>query len=139
MPQENLLEISNNGEKPFSVKGYESIFYPGLSSKVSSGFIGNKGLGFRSIINWADEISIISNDFKLVFTEDLKNNFFGDLRYIRQSITHNNYNAISDLKKIKKLTFVYENNFLKLTSIEVEKIYNELKLETESLQNLYCR
>lgn len=63
----SLLEISNDGDKSFSIKGYESIFYPGLSSKVSSGYIGNKGLGFRSIINWADEITIISNNFKVVF------------------------------------------------------------------------
>lgn len=68
----SLLEISNDGIKPFSIKGYDSIFYPGLSSKVSSGFIGNKGLGFRSIINWADEISIISNNFKVVFNPEFK-------------------------------------------------------------------
>ncbi|TXD83115.1 DUF3883 domain-containing protein [Subsaximicrobium wynnwilliamsii] len=70
--EKRLLEISNDGDKPFSIKGYDSIFYPGLSSKVSSGYIGNKGLGFRSIINWADKISIISNDFKVVFDETLK-------------------------------------------------------------------
>lgn len=67
-----LLEVSNDGNKPFSKKGYESIFYPGLSSKVSSGYIGNKGLGFRSIINWADEISIISNDFEILFNSAFK-------------------------------------------------------------------
>ncbi|WBX68205.1 hypothetical protein PG910_08800 [Tenacibaculum dicentrarchi] len=70
--EKQLLEISNDGNKPFSVKGYDSIFYPGLSSKVSSGYIGNKGLGFRSIINWADRISIISNSFKLIFDASLK-------------------------------------------------------------------
>jgi hypothetical protein len=67
-----LLEISNDGNKPFSIKGYDSIFYPGLSSKVSSGYIGNKGLGFRSIINWADEIGIISNNFKVLFNTKFK-------------------------------------------------------------------
>lgn len=67
-----ILEISNDGIKPFSVKGYDSIFYPGLSSKVSSDFIGNKGLGFRSIINWANKISIISNGFALIFDSALK-------------------------------------------------------------------
>lgn len=70
--ENNLLEISNDGNKPFSIKGYDSILYPGLSAKVSSGYIGNKGLGFRSIINWADKISIISNDFKVVFDASLK-------------------------------------------------------------------
>lgn len=72
--KKQLLKISNDGDKPFSVKGYDSIFYPGLSSKVSSDYIGNKGLGFRSIINWADKISILSNDFKVIFDDSLKKN-----------------------------------------------------------------
>lgn len=67
-----LLEISNDGNKPFTINGYDSIFYPGLSAKVSSGYIGNRGLGFRSIINWATEIGIISNNFKVVFNSEFK-------------------------------------------------------------------
>ncbi|MEI7676233.1 MAG: hypothetical protein WCJ03_05585 [Bacteroidales bacterium] len=81
--QNCLLEISNDGDKPFSIKGYDSIFYPGLSSKVSSDYIGNKGLGFRSIINWADEISIISNDFKVIFNSIYKKEIL--LNYIGYS------------------------------------------------------
>lgn len=69
---DNILEISNDGQRPFSVNGYKSLFYPGLSSKVSSNFIGNKGLGFRSIINWSQSVSIISNDFKLIFDKSLQ-------------------------------------------------------------------
>ncbi|WP_312992887.1 sacsin N-terminal ATP-binding-like domain-containing protein [Chryseobacterium flavum] len=68
----NTLQISNDGQRTFSIEGYESLLYPGLSSKVSSGYIGNKGLGFRSIINWADEIKIISNDFIVSFKEENK-------------------------------------------------------------------
>lgn len=66
------LEISNIGGRPFSLEGYDSLLYPGLSSKVSSGYIGNKGLGFRSIVNWAKEINIISNGFVVVFKESNK-------------------------------------------------------------------
>lgn len=81
-----LLEISNDGSKPFSIKGYDSIFYPGLSSKVSSGFIGNKGLGFRSIINWADEISIISNNFKVVFNPEFKKDILLKIGYTEDDL-----------------------------------------------------
>ncbi|PKD17611.1 hypothetical protein APR41_05215 [Salegentibacter salinarum] len=82
-----VLKISNNGNRPFSIKGYNSIFYPGLSAKVSSGYIGNKGLGFRSIINWADEISIISNDFKVVFSEAFKKDILiNELEYTDESL-----------------------------------------------------
>lgn len=88
----HVLEISNDGKRPFSIKGYKSILYPGLSAKVSSGYIGNKGLGFRSIINWAKEISIISNDFKVVFNEDFKRNILiNELGYTE-----------ADLKEIRK-------------------------------------
>ncbi|QXP71271.1 hypothetical protein H0I29_04065 [Polaribacter sp. R2A056_3_33] len=84
----NLLEISNDGSKPFSVNGYASIFYPGLSAKVSSGYIGNKGLGFRSIVNWADKISIISNDFKLVFDTSLKKDvLLNEIGYCEEELT----------------------------------------------------
>lgn len=67
-----ILRVSNNGPRAFSLAGYDSLLYPGLSSKVSSEYIGNKGLGFRSIINWAEEIRIISNDFILEFKESNK-------------------------------------------------------------------
>jgi hypothetical protein len=86
--QNCLLEISNDGSKPFSVKGYDSIFYPGLSAKVSSGYIGNKGLGFRSIINWASKISILSNGFALVFDSDLKRDILlNKIGYTEQELT----------------------------------------------------
>jgi hypothetical protein len=91
-----LLEISNDGNKPFSIKGYDSILYPGLSSKVSSGYIGNKGLGFRSIINWADEISIISNNFKVVFNTEFKKEILLD----KIGYTENDLIAIRKERKL---------------------------------------
>src|SRR5690606_35727353 len=38
--------------------------------------IGNKGLGFRSIINWSDQIEIRSNNLSLIYNENGKRNFF---------------------------------------------------------------
>lgn len=64
--ERNIFSISNIGT-PFSEKGYNSLFYASLSSKVSGKFIGNKGLGFRSIINWANEINIYSNGICLKY------------------------------------------------------------------------
>jgi hypothetical protein len=65
----NELKISNTGN-PFSLKGYRSIVTSNLSAKSDKKkYIGNKGLGFRSIINWADEISIHSNDLLLTFSQ----------------------------------------------------------------------
>lgn len=74
----NVFRISNIGN-PFSEKGYNSLFYASLSSKVSGKFIGNKGLGFRSIINWAEEINIYSNGLCLKYANRFIEKAFKEL------------------------------------------------------------
>lgn len=115
-----ILEISNDGNKPFSIKGYDSIFYPGLSSKVSSGFIGNKGLGFRSIINWADQISIISNNFKVVFNPDFRREILLD------EIGYSE-NQLNDIRKERNLnSYIYPLPFLnscKILDLDTPHLY----------------
>lgn len=62
------ISISNDGE-PFSEAGYNSLFIDNLSSKRNKKlFIGNKGLGFRSILTWSDCFSIASNGVKLQYS-----------------------------------------------------------------------
>lgn len=85
--ESKILRISNDGQKSFSLKGYDSLLYPSLSSKVSTEYIGNKGLGFRSIINWAEEIRIISNDFVLEFKESHKKTvLLEDLGFLEEDL-----------------------------------------------------
>ena len=62
-----VFSFYNDGE-PFSFDGIKSIMIANLSSKVSSSYIGNKGLGFRSILTWADEVSIFSSNLKITFS-----------------------------------------------------------------------
>lgn len=74
--ESNTITISNNGT-PFSEKGYKSLFLPFRSSKISKkDFIGNKGLGFRSIINWSDQIEIQSNNISLIYNQESRKDFF---------------------------------------------------------------
>lgn len=59
---------------PFSVPGVRSIMYPDVSpkriGKIST--IGNKGLGFRSLLNWSPkEIIIRSNGTELTFSDEV--------------------------------------------------------------------
>jgi hypothetical protein len=75
---EQTISISNNGT-PFSKEGYESLFTSDYSSKVSKKYIGNKGLGFRSIINWSTAIEIHSNGISLTYTEDNRKIVFDEL------------------------------------------------------------
>ena len=62
------LVISNEGA-PFSAQGFESLMLSNLSTKTGGGYIGNKGLGFRSIVNWASEIAISSGGLHARFSE----------------------------------------------------------------------
>jgi hypothetical protein len=65
----NQLIVANMGE-PFSQGGLISIFHSRLSPKFEEkNQIGNKGLGFRSILNWAQEVRIKSGNLKIGFSE----------------------------------------------------------------------
>ena len=72
---ERLLSISNMGKDcvPFSAEGFGSIMMAGTSPKQLSkqSYIGNKGLGFRSILNWADVICIHSNGVRCEFSSKI--------------------------------------------------------------------
>lgn len=72
LDEENeILRIYNDG-RSFSLKGMTSILVPDDSEeKVSQEYIGNKGLGFRSLITWADEIILSTSDVKLVFSKEV--------------------------------------------------------------------
>lgn len=65
----NTLKVFNTGE-PFNAKGFISILYVCDSPKehITAKTIGYKGIGFRSILNWSDEINIISAGLKLEFS-----------------------------------------------------------------------
>lgn len=66
-----LLKVSNIGT-PFSEKGFESLLLPNSSPKTSKRkYIGNKGLGFRSILNWAEHVEILSNGCDVQFSRDI--------------------------------------------------------------------
>lgn len=69
------LTISNKGEA-FSVGGIKSLMLANLSTKIKITYIGNKGLGFRSILNWAKHIHIYSNSCRIAFSESISKEVF---------------------------------------------------------------
>lgn len=74
------LTISNNGES-FSEGGFRSILYSNASPKVKQqNKIGQKGLGFRSILSWADEVVISSGGVKVAFSQRIAREFLDELR-----------------------------------------------------------
>ena len=70
---DDYVSVSNKGGAPFSEAGFASILRAHQSSKIGEDLIGNKGLGFRSVLNWAREIVICSNGNKCVFSEEIAN------------------------------------------------------------------
>ena len=102
--EENFLSIYNFG-KPFSYRGYRSLFISNLSPKKSKKrFIGNKGLGFRSIINWSNSIEIISNDISISFSENIRAKKFDELFDLEEK--RNILNEFGDEINVKPIPFL---------------------------------
>ena len=77
--RDNLLIIQNTGV-PFSARGVLSLMHTDASSK-HEGTIGCKGLGFRSVLNWANRISVYTSEFYVDFSEERA---VRNLRYFKQ-------------------------------------------------------
>ena len=80
LTEDNHLHIKNWGKRPFTKGGMLSIMRSFISTKTDIAYkdsaikpIGNKGLGFRSLLNWSDEIIIHSNGVQCSFSEKIAN------------------------------------------------------------------
>ena len=78
LTDDNHFHIKNWGDRPFTEGGLLSIMRSFLSTKTKESYqnaavrpIGNKGLGFRSLLNWSDKIIIHSNGVQCSFSEDI--------------------------------------------------------------------
>lgn len=135
------ISISNNGNSPFSKKGYRSLFIANLSSKTSKRkFIGNKGLGFRSIINWSNAIEIQSNNLSLKYNEENRLKTFDSLfdketqeQIIKEEELKKSIIPIPFLS-IPKLSVIKQDQFM--TSIIIQYKNNSLKKILEQVKNI---
>ena len=75
---DNKLTVSNTGTF-FDKDGIKAIIQSNNSSKGEE-YIGNKGTGFRSVLNWADKVRIFSGNFKIEFSKDIANRFFEQIK-----------------------------------------------------------
>lgn len=74
--ENDILTVANTGE-PFNFDGVKSLMKENLSPKRSKqNMIGQKGLGFRSLLNWSNEISIFSDQLSIKFSESYRNDYF---------------------------------------------------------------
>ncbi len=96
------IKITNcgNDTKLFSNKGFESILFANLSSKQGQQLIGEKGLGFRSVLNWASDIEICSGNVSLKFSEEIACEFWQDMkeRFVKNSVDPKKLERLSESK-----------------------------------------
>lgn len=78
----SVLRVCNNG-KVFTLNGFRSLIYSNLSPKQKKdNYIGNKGTGFRSVLNWAKEVRVYSGDLNVEFSDVRAANFLSELRAV---------------------------------------------------------
>lgn len=65
---ENVFRVSNYGTE-FSKDSINRLCQGGVSNKGKE-YIGNKGIGFRSLLNWASEIHLWSGEYAICFSEE---------------------------------------------------------------------
>lgn len=93
------LTISNKGE-PFETGGIKSLMLANLSTKTNKSYIGNKGLGFRSILNWAEQINIKSNGCIISFSDTIAKDVFDNLL----NLSKNNKNQLRIERNLSEQT-----------------------------------
>ena len=104
---DQFVSVENGGPEcvPFSKKGFISIMMADMSPKFEDGakqYIGCKGLGFRSILNWSKSIEICSNGVRCKFSREIADNCWED---IKQHIIEN----IKDKEKAAQVILKHES------------------------------
>lgn len=74
----NCLTVTNTGTV-FDKDGVKAII-DGNDSPKSGTYIGNKGTGFRSVLNWAKMIEIVSGPFGLRFSREYADKVFNEIK-----------------------------------------------------------
>lgn len=112
----NGFIIGNNG-KEFTINDIESLCRSGSSNKKRGGdTIGYRGIGFKSVANLAENVSVISGDFcysfdKLLTKKLIAVDFDVPLIRIPHPSEHNSFFNLFDLDHYLK-TFKYKTLFI---------------------------
>lgn len=114
---ENTFLVANNG-RIFNQEDLISLCRSGASTKKrKENTIGFRGIGFKSIVNFSNEVHLISGDIRLTFSrertrEELNQNIDVPLIRIPHSFIETKYNEIIN-KTIKNgytTIFIFETN-----------------------------
>lgn len=96
----NILRITNTGTT-FDKEGIKAIVQGNNSPKAGK-YIGNKGTGFRSILNWAESVKIYSGNFNVEFSKE---------------VAEQEFEKIKDEPKIKEQLKRNENLYIPMLTV----------------------
>lgn len=143
--ENSKLTISNKGE-PFKIGGIKSLMIANLSTKIKKNYIGNKGLGFRSILNWAKQVDIHCNGLIISFSETIAKSIFDNQLNLSEEFKKQLRNdrdlteqtipfpvlaipTIQENSSNKNWTTTIEITYQKKFEIDIEKQLTELREE----------
>ena len=141
-----ILEVSNKGKncKSFSIDGIKSLMLANFSPKKRDenikNYIGNKGLGFRSIINWSEKITIQTNNIQIDFSYKIA-------KEIYKQYTNKNISKIAflSLPKVSEsplndwttsIIIKYKEEYLNDIKKQLENINDEILLFVNNIEKL---
>lgn len=125
--KDNIFSITNTGTV-FDKKGIKAIVQGNISPKKGK-YIGNKGTGFRSILNWAKTVKVLSGGFNVIFSKEIANSFFEEIKQEKQIVKQleNNPSLYVPMLAIPKP--LKHQKYNDSTTIEIE--IDETKLNDE--------
>ena len=130
-----VLSISNYGD-PFDEYGVTALMYSNSSDKEQRKrkVIGNKGTGFRSILGWADKITIHSADLHICFSEE----------YAQMMLHKYVLSDIDSSQRLKSATLTFpewidetdKSNFTTVITLQIKNDYRVINDIREQLLGL---
>lgn len=122
--------IANNG-RVFSKEDLYSLCRSGSSTKKRSGnTIGFRGIGFKSVVNYAEQVSLFSGDLNVIFSKKLTKNELpnlSDVPLIRIPHIINDFEYQNEIRNVFGMgyttVFLFEmnNNILERELLEFDK------------------
>lgn len=129
----NTFSIYNTGTV-FDKEGIKAIVQ-GNNSPKDGKYIGNKGTGFRSILNWAKSVKILSGGFNVLFSKQIAVDFFESIKKYEQIIKQmkKNKNLYVPMLAVPKTIEnpTYNNSTLIEIEIDEEKQNDEFSVSKQ--------
>ncbi len=115
--KDNVLSVANTGTC-FDEAGIKAIVQGNNSPKLGK-YIGNKGTGFRSILNWAYKVKIFSGNFNVEFSKEIADKIFNKIKDEPQIKKQIDKNSNLYIPMLAVPSYIDNSNYNVDTTIEI--------------------